>query len=123
VAKETIDGLGEVIIKIDSWKQEKIDAVVDAVQVSQNAVVKEARRLVPVITGNLQSSIQAGRVIIGHNSADGEIIAGMEYASFVEFGSYNVRTGKRNRPKPYLRPAILSKRNFFRKQLRNALAT
>ena len=122
MAKEIIDGLGEVIIRTDEWKQEKINAIVDAVQVSQNAVVKEARRLVPVVTGNLQDSIQAGRVVVTSKTAEGEIIAAMKYASFVEYGSYNVLFKKRNKAKPYLRPAILSKQRFFRKQLAKALA-
>lgn len=67
-----------------------------------NLIVKEAKRLVPVRTGNLRDSIrvtpssEAGRLGL----AAAGIAADAPYAGFVEFGT------ARMRPRPYIRPAV-----------------
>jgi len=123
MAEKFVNGVAETIINVKGWEQKKINAVQDAIEVAQNAVVTDAKKRVPVVTGNLQDSIQAGSVLITNKIATGNVIANAEYASFVEYGSYNVLFGKRNKAKPYLRPAIIAKRKFFNRILREALAT
>jgi len=73
------------------------------------ALVGESRRIVPVRTGNLRSSLTA------EVSADGLIgwygsnrpwrgEASVHYAAFVEFGT------RRMEPRPYLRPPLVTMR-------------
>lgn len=68
-------------------------------------VEAEAKRKVPVDSGDLQRSI-------GHEK--GAIFAGEPYAGFVEFGTAHMR------PQPYLRPAIDAARGPYRKALGQA---
>lgn len=122
MSERYVNGIAETIINVKGWQQKKIAAVVTAVEVSQNAVVQMAQKLVPVVTGNLQDSIKAGDVTVTQKYATGTIIANAEYASFVEYGAYNLRSGKYNKAKPYLRPAIIAKRGYFRRLVAQALA-
>lgn len=69
----------------------------------QDAVLPEARRLVPVKTGALRDSLAVGTerdgtVVIGY------VEAGEPYAPYVEFGS--TRWGEHRPARPYLRPAV-----------------
>lgn len=68
-------------------------------------VVQEARRLVPVDTGNLRSSIRFDpntRTIRAVGGAGGRV-----YAGYVEFGT------SRMKAQPYLRPALAKYRKPF----------
>ena len=61
-----------------------------------DALVSEATAVVPVLTGNLRSSISAGPA-----SANGvTVIAEAEYAAYVELGTSKMSA------QPYMRPGI-----------------
>lgn len=64
-------------------------------------IQNEARRLAPVDTGRLRSSIQASEVRRDARGPYVEVGTNVEYAPFVEFGT------SRQRPRPFLRPAFL----------------
>lgn len=64
-------------------------------------VQNEARRLAPVDTGRLRSSIQRGPLQRDRLGAFVEVGTNVAYAPFVEFGTF------RSPGQPYLRPALL----------------
>lgn len=63
-------------------------------------VVTVARRLCPVDTGELQSSIHATDVTRRHDGLAVRVGASADHARFVELGT------RRMRPRPYLTPAL-----------------
>lgn len=67
------------------------------------AAVAEARRLVPVETGQLRDSIG---YVVRQSDRTLQIYADMPYAMAVEFGT------ARQHAQPYLRPALLSLKGF-----------
>jgi len=64
-----------------------LQAVIDGIG---NEVARQAKEIVPVVSGDLQDSITYD---------NGRVYTAMPYARAVEFG------GPHNDPKPYLRPA------------------
>lgn len=73
-------------------------------------IVKEAKRIVPVDTGDLKRSIHK----TGGAREGAGVVAEMPYAGFVEFGT------SRNRPQPYLGPAFAKYRKPFIEEMRQA---
>ena len=72
-----------------------------------------ARKLVRVKTGRLKRSIRVQRKMVpgpgGHKRKGAVLRAGAawaRHAHLIEFGSENVRTGRRNRAFPFVRPAV-----------------
>jgi HK97 gp10 family phage protein len=96
-----------------------VPRLVKAVQESQLHVMFEAQAIVPIDTGELQSSIGTGPVELVGNTVSGTVEATAPYAAYVEFG-----TGQRGAAsagagagpysptwpgmpaQPYLRPAL-----------------
>lgn len=72
------------------------DIPTKALTAAADTLVSSATSIVPVLTGNLRSSISAGSA-----SAEGvEVTAEAEYAAFVELGT------SRMSAEPYMRPGI-----------------
>lgn len=70
--------------------------VAEAVRKAAEAVAEEARRMCPVDTGALRNSIA-----VSSDGSRAEVIAGKDYAVFVEFGTYKTAA------QPFLVPALL----------------
>ncbi|MGH2596142.1 MAG: HK97-gp10 family putative phage morphogenesis protein [Actinomycetota bacterium] len=76
--------------------QVKVDPVLNAELLSRTEKVAEAARtLAPVLTGALRESITAESV----GPAEARVVAGVDYAVFVEFGT------SVDEAQPFLRPA------------------
>lgn len=52
-------------------------------------IIAKARERTPVITGNLKGAWDIGEVVVNGNELSVEILNGMEYASYVEYGAPN----------------------------------
>lgn len=90
--KIEISGLGEADAVLASVRTD----VADAVRKAAEAVAEEARRMCPVDTGALRNSIT-----VSSDGSGAEVIAGKDYAVFVEFGTYKTAA------QPFLVPALL----------------
>ena len=106
-------------VAISRAMQSVVPRIVAAVEESQGAVASEAQAIVPVDTGELQSSIGPGPVELVGSVVRGTVEANAPYAAYVEYG-----TGQRgaasagagagpyspNWPgmpaQPYMRPAL-----------------
>lgn len=76
-------------------------------------IVKEAKRRVPVDTGDLKRSIHK----TGGAREGAGVVADMPYAGFVEYGT------SRTRPQPYLGPAFAMYRKDYIEDLKQAAAS
>lgn len=74
-------------------------------------------------TGNLTAGIGPPELIeVNFNGVHGIVPSTMEYSAFVEFGTAsNVRTGRPNRPYPFLQPALMANKDNFNKRLKMML--
>lgn len=104
-----VKGLNKIFVKINNYTDKKLKRIQIAIMQTQSAVVKDARRIVPVITGNLQNSIAPGRVNVTSDEISGEVNANMIYASSVE------------KRKPYLFPSLLKNQRTLERFLEMAL--
>lgn len=91
-----IEGIPELVSNLSKFEDNLVDGVVAATEVAQARIVNSARRTVPVKTGALQNSIGAGRIEVTNTKVRGEVVAAMNYATYVE------------KRKPYLGPALLA---------------
>jgi hypothetical protein len=107
--RANIEGIDELVKNISRFKENVIEAVKTAAEVGQARVVNAARRSVPVKTGALQNSIGGGRIIISNKDVQAEVVAAMQYASYVE------------KRKPYLRPALDANEQGFVKSVQRAV--
>jgi HK97 gp10 family phage protein len=93
----------EFTLKMDSdWEQKLQPDVDDALKRLAQAVLSDAKQLVPVRSGRLRNSLDA-------EVSDGEARVGsrdVEYASMVEEGTRHMAA------QPYLRPALFKKREL-----------
>ena len=110
-------------VAISRAMQSVVPRIVAAVEESQGAVASEAQAIVPVDTGELQSSIGTGPVELVGSTVRGTVEATAPYAAYVEYG-----TGQRGEAsagagpgpyspswpgmpaQPYMRPALDSAR-------------
>lgn len=83
----------------------------DALQAGGYMVETGAKRRAPVRTGFLRSSIRAQEA----NEREVRVVAGAEYAKFVEFGT------SRQAPRPYLRPTLNEDRGDIVEAMRRIL--
>ncbi len=108
-------GTEQVIKNLSRYQKDVVNRIVRAATATQAEVSNEAKSVLRpgygFITGNLQESIQPGAVIIKNNVVEAFVEANAEYASFVEI----------NAKKPFLGPAVLSNREFYRKNMKKAL--
>lgn len=82
-----------------------IDSAADGVLRKYGGLIaKEARRIVPKDTHNLEKSIR-------YSPSEKNVVAEMPYAGFVEFGTVKMA------PQPYMRPATNKYRKPFRQEL------
>lgn len=72
------------------------DVPTKALTAGADALVSSATSTVPVVTGNLRSSISAGPA----SAKEVEVVAEAEYAAFVELGTSKMSA------EPYMRPGI-----------------
>jgi HK97 gp10 family phage protein len=110
-----LKGEKELLRNLSNYEDRKVQAIYQAAAAVQAIVVNDARVLVPVRTGNLLKSIQAGEVIIENEDVRAEVRAEAEYASFVELGT------SRQRPKPFLTPALLKNESTFVRAMQKAM--
>lgn len=108
-------------------------AVRAAVKESADEVVKEAKALCPVRTGDLRDSIKP-EIEDKEKTVVGYVVAGMPYASFVEYGygrrgaasagagpfNYGDRAGAA--AQPFMRPALDSAREKIRSEFKSNLS-
>ena len=76
-----------------------LNAVQAVVPAALEEIHAEAVQLCPVDAGQLRSSLHM-RVAEGPSGAQGEVVADVPYAAFVELGTY------KSAPQPYLYPAF-----------------
>lgn len=89
-------GLGLVKNMLDALPKNLMDSFTEETRETALAVVREAKRIVPVDTGKLRSNI----FVREHAFNDFEIVAATDYASYVEHGTVNMVA------RPYIRPAL-----------------
>ena len=74
-------------------------------------------------TGNLTAGIGPPELLeITYEKVHGIVPCTEEYSAFVEFGiAINVRTGRPNRPYPYMQPALFANREAHANRLKNLM--
>jgi len=73
-------------------------------------------------TTNLTNSIQPQNAEVKGKFVIGKVVANQNYAHWVEFGtSINVKTGRPNRPYPFMVPAMFASVDSFRKRMSDIL--
>jgi HK97 gp10 family phage protein len=77
----------------------------------RDLVIKEAKRIVPVDTGDLRDSIRPEQSEASTLQLSANITVGMPYAGFVEFGTANMG------PQPYIRPSLRKYRRPYTDEL------
>ena len=88
-------GMDKVISDLKIDKGRAVFAINRAITTATVNTQPDAKRLAPVDTGNLRSSIQAEL-----RAGEGTVTAEAEYSAYVEYGT------RRNRPQPYMIPAF-----------------
>jgi len=108
-------GVEQIVLNLKNFDRRKTERVEIAVQQTQSLVVAYAKGNHPYTdrTSNLTKSIAPGRVTVGRNSINGEVVANMEYAAYVER-----RWGGRY---AYLWPAMKATQRDFFKLVKRAL--
>jgi HK97 gp10 family phage protein len=97
-----IDGLNKLIKNFGSSNPVVIKELGGAIIKSTLKVQAEAKRIVPVDTGNLQKQIKVFKSLSG-KSLSGTISAQTPYAAYIEYGQ-PIGTGPHGGPRPYMRP-------------------
>lgn len=92
----TVSGVDEAIAKLERYEVLVRAGIAEAQAAAANDTTTLAKRLCPVDTGRLRSSIRP-RISAGDLSA--EVYTDVEYAGYVEYGTVNMQA------EPYLRPA------------------
>jgi len=110
---------GVLIETIKAVEQTCVDVTNDA-KAGHDSNMAHANQRYRNRTGNLTASIGPPKIVEANfNRVHGIVPAGQEYAVFVEFGiACNVRTGKPNRPYPFISPALFTNRETLAKRLK-----
>ena len=90
------------------------DSAKDIVEDGCDLVKAEAKRLCPVVTGNLRDSIDTSYEFSGH-VYDGYVYSPLPYSLPVELGTVS------RAPKPYLYPAFQQNKDFFIERLKDVI--
>jgi HK97 gp10 family phage protein len=118
-------GREQLVQNLSKFKKDLVDRLVSATEMTQAAVQADARsrhghdahaqgRFI-THSGGLEQSINPARVKLTDKFIEGEVVARMPYASYVEQGT------SRNRPFPFLAPALIAQQEPFKARLRTAL--
>ena len=106
--------LQRAVGRVKSWETKKIKRVGDVVQETTINIERKAKeKYVPVISGNLKSSIHHS---LTKDRLSGIVQTNVVYANSVEFGGVNGQ-----KKKPYMRPAAMSEQRSYIAKLRQAL--
>ena len=103
------------IDKIKKGIDKKLEAAKLELRIGANAVAADAKSLCPVDTGKLKNSITLTEAKNGELyivSANAKNKAGLNYAKFVEFGTY---------AHPFMYPALYKNIDSIRAKLKKAL--
>jgi HK97 gp10 family phage protein len=124
----TVTGLKEVTDKVNQLiDQMESEEILKAIMAGAKLIEDEAKRIVPVRTGNLRSAIFASygkqknrrkpTVIVGVNYKwkKASTLGYAPYAHIVEFGS------AKRAPKPFMGPAIKSQRQAVAQRIKERL--
>lgn len=112
-----IEGMDDLLKNLSDYPKKVVGALAQAAEISQALVVADARQNHPYTdrTENLTNSIQAGRILITELSVEAEVVALMDYASFVEMGT------SRARAFPFLYPAVMAQQADYVKRVAAAV--
>lgn len=105
-------GVVEVNLKLENISRDIILKALDKLWVSGNKIADDARLAVPVKTGRLRDSIVAETPTMSGDEIRCVISASVEYAIFVEMGTYKMKA------RPYLKPALYKNKDEFERQMR-----
>lgn len=116
-ATVSIVGMNELLRKLNSLAEiPQAQVVQTAVMDGAYIVEREAKRIVPVDTGNLKNSIRSEIDEITPNLVTAVTGTNVEYGPMVELGT------SRQRPQPYLRPALDTQHDKISAAVESALA-
>lgn len=124
---DDVVGWETVIENLSSIEKDLVDRIVEATQMSQAKVVAAAQRghgpnahaqdRFQARTGQLEQSIVGANIEITDRNVSAEVVANKNYAEWVEVGT----PGGRNRPYPFMFPALVETQPFFLKALTRAM--
>lgn len=104
-----VSGLSEVLRNIQNIKAAQIAS--EVVSETSLRVQMSAKQLSPVDTGRMRASIEIVKAMPTLHF----VIVDVDYAKYVEFGTY------KQRAQPYLRPALEMHRAFFHQRFKQKL--
>lgn len=143
-----IKGTKQVIKNLDKIERRMFERIVEACQKVQARVVNDARSQAPVFLTTLRQSILPGDISVSRSNVEAKVVANVDYASFVEFGTrphfppvdalrdwaakklgdenaaflVARAIGQRGTPaRPYLGPALLKNQTTFRNEILRAV--
>lgn len=99
--------------KIERYSAEAQKRVKAQIQKSVYQIASDARKLAPVDTGNLRSSITGSSNVKAGFA--GTVSTNVDYAAFVEFGT------RKSPAQPFMFPAAESERPLFEEGMRRAV--
>lgn len=82
-----VNGVDEIVIALDEVDETVIPMAAKGMGKGLQAIVAEAKALVPVDTGELRDSIRAQPVAVEGDTVTGEVAATAEHAVYVEMGT------------------------------------
>lgn len=110
-------GVEELQVKLRLLREKAGQEALDSALLAGAKIISdEAKRLAPVRTGYLRSSIEPVTTSSGSLYGEAEINVGAFYGPFVELGT------SRMAARPFLRPAVLAKKNEAALRVREELA-
>lgn len=109
----SLEGLSQVKAKLDKLPEDVDKKVADLINKTAINIQNNAKRLAPVDTGRLRSSIRIR--FYRDNGPAADIYTDVEYAAYLEFGT------KRMSARPYMTPAWELERAKFEEALRSIL--
>lgn len=113
--EDNIIGEVQVRLKLSSVSKEIILKALDKLWISGNKIVDTAREIVPVNTGRLRDSIVASTPVMTGNEIRCVISANVEYAIFVEMGTWKMKA------RPFLKPALYQNKDEFEREMKGLL--
>lgn len=109
---EYVLGEAQVQLNLKNISREIILNALDKIWISANKIADDAREIVPVRTGRLRDSIVAETPEITGNEIRCVISANVDYAIYVEMGTWKMRA------RPYLKPSLYKNKDEFERQMK-----